>query len=134
MRLFALVHGLCALACTALAEAQDANDMATLFRRRVADLAEFPDPAWFASVPEWIGTQKPDGTWADKLETATLGLVFTTSSPGEEGTMEACGVAVKAEIELAFALPMGRGMAGSSVTREVVLADGMGGRGSTDKV
>ncbi|KAM3453406.1 hypothetical protein MY3296_003814 [Beauveria thailandica] len=65
MRLFALVHGLCAVACTALAEAQDANDMATLFRRRVADLAEFPDPAWFGSIPEWIGTQKPDGTWAD---------------------------------------------------------------------
>ncbi|OAA38183.1 polysaccharide lyase family 8 protein [Beauveria brongniartii RCEF 3172] len=65
MRLFALVHGLCALACTALADAQDANDMATLFRRRVADLAEFPDPAWFGSIPKWIGTQKPDGTWAD---------------------------------------------------------------------
>ncbi|KAM3461767.1 hypothetical protein NHJ6243_004701 [Beauveria neobassiana] len=65
MRLFALVHGLCALACTALADAQDANDMATLFRRRVADLAEFPDPAWFGNVSKWIDTQKPDGTWAD---------------------------------------------------------------------
>ncbi|PMB71518.1 hypothetical protein BM221_001608 [Beauveria bassiana] len=39
--------------------------MATLFRRRVADLAEFPDPAWFGNVSKWIDTQKPDGTWAD---------------------------------------------------------------------
>ncbi|KAM3505998.1 hypothetical protein MY11210_007736 [Beauveria gryllotalpidicola] len=68
MRLYALVCGLCALACTALADAQDAQDakdMATLLRRRVADLAEVPDPAWFGSVPKWIDTQKPDGTWAD---------------------------------------------------------------------
>ncbi|KAM3499288.1 hypothetical protein MY10362_007447 [Beauveria mimosiformis] len=84
------------------------------------------------------GVKKLVVTAADptqKLETATLGLVFTRSPPGKEDTMEACGVVVEAEIELAFALPMG-GMAGSSVTREVVLADGMsGGLGSTeDKV
>ncbi|PMB71517.1 Chondroitinase-AC [Beauveria bassiana] len=90
------------------------------------------------------GVKKLVVTAADptqKLETMTLGLEFT-ASPGdddeeeeeeeEEANTEACGVAVKAEFRLAFALPKG-GMAGSSVTREVVLADGMSGPRSRDK-
>lgn len=55
-----------ALACiAAAADAQVAQDMATLSRRRVADLAEFPDPTWFGNIQKWIDTQKADGTWSD---------------------------------------------------------------------
>lgn len=65
MRLYAVTWALCTLARTALADAQDTKDMATLSRRRVADLAEFPDPSWFRSVQKWIDTQSSDGTWTD---------------------------------------------------------------------
>ncbi|ATY64353.1 polysaccharide lyase family 8 [Cordyceps militaris] len=65
MRLYAAACALCTLARAVAADAQDTRDMATLSRRRVADLAEFPNPLWFGSVQEWIDTQKSDGTWAD---------------------------------------------------------------------
>ncbi|KAJ3473106.1 hypothetical protein NLG97_g10515 [Lecanicillium saksenae] len=63
----------CAVTCAAAAlagvacaaAAQVADDMATLSKRRVADLAEFPDPTWFGNIQKWIDTQKEDGTWPD---------------------------------------------------------------------
>ncbi|XWW94859.1 hypothetical protein V2A60_002808 [Cordyceps javanica] len=66
MRLSVVTLALCALTCNgASVNTQDAQDMATLTRRRLADLAEFPDPSWFSSIAKWIDTQKPDGTWPD---------------------------------------------------------------------
>lgn len=40
-------------------------DMATLSERRIADLAEFPDPPWFDKIQSWVDSQKEDGTWSD---------------------------------------------------------------------
>ncbi|OAA69683.1 polysaccharide lyase family 8 protein [Cordyceps fumosorosea ARSEF 2679] len=69
MRLCAFAWALSTLQTTTwAADVQDADaaeDLAVLSRRRVADLAEFPDPSWFNSVQKWIDTQRPDGTWAD---------------------------------------------------------------------
>ncbi|KAJ4144516.1 hypothetical protein LMH87_003397 [Akanthomyces muscarius] len=65
MRLYVVTWALCTLARTVSADAHDAEDMTTLSRRRVADLAEFSDPSWFGSIQKWIDTQRPDGTWAD---------------------------------------------------------------------
>lgn len=39
--------------------------MATFSKRRIADLAEFPDPEWFANIQSWADAQKEDGTWSD---------------------------------------------------------------------
>lgn len=33
--------------------------------RRIVDLAQFPDPAWFSNVSTWLQAQKDDGTWSD---------------------------------------------------------------------
>ncbi|OAQ96867.1 hypothetical protein LLEC1_07262 [Akanthomyces lecanii] len=64
MKLDVVAWTLCTLARAVSADAQDA-DLATLSRRRVADLAEYPDPSWFGNISTWIDAQKPDGTWPD---------------------------------------------------------------------
>lgn len=41
------------------------DELALISKRRIADLAQFPDPTWFSQISAWLDTQKSDGTWPD---------------------------------------------------------------------
>lgn len=41
------------------------DDLDMFSKRRIADLAEFPDPTWFGNISTWLDAQKDDGTWSD---------------------------------------------------------------------
>lgn len=64
MKLCAAFCAVSSLTTTAFA-ATPAEDLATFSKRRIADLAEFPDPTWFSKIQTWVDTQRDDGTWAD---------------------------------------------------------------------
>ncbi|KAG8405083.1 hypothetical protein J3459_022258 [Metarhizium acridum] len=46
-------------------EASRDDELALISKRRIADLAQFPDPTWFSQISTWLETQKSDGTWPD---------------------------------------------------------------------
>jgi hypothetical protein len=48
-----------------VALAQGNNSLSLIAQRRINDLAQFPNPLWFADISTWLATQKEDGTWAD---------------------------------------------------------------------
>ncbi|KAJ2965504.1 hypothetical protein NQ176_g10584 [Zarea fungicola] len=64
MKLCAALCAVSSLTTTVFA-ATAAEDLATFSKRRIADLAEFPDPTWFSKIQTWVDTQRDDGTWAD---------------------------------------------------------------------
>lgn len=41
------------------------DELSLIATRRIADLAQFPDPTWFSRISDWLGSQKEDGTWDD---------------------------------------------------------------------
>ncbi|KND87076.1 Chondroitinase-AC [Tolypocladium ophioglossoides CBS 100239] len=48
------------------AYADDTNDELSLIaKRRVVDLALFPDAPLISKISDWLGSQKSDGTWSD---------------------------------------------------------------------
>lgn len=62
------VNSLVSLAAAAAGVARAASssdDLALFAKRRTADLAQFPDPTWFAKIDTWLSSQKDDGTWSD---------------------------------------------------------------------
>jgi hypothetical protein len=46
------------------AASQD-QELDLISQRRIADLAQFPDPPWFNQISTWLASQKSDGTWSD---------------------------------------------------------------------
>ncbi|KAG8419582.1 hypothetical protein J3458_004439 [Metarhizium acridum] len=46
-------------------EASRDDELALISKRRIADLAQFPDPTWFSQISTCLETQKSDGTWPD---------------------------------------------------------------------
>ncbi|KAL1873622.1 hypothetical protein VTK73DRAFT_809 [Phialemonium thermophilum] len=52
------------------------DDLSLITQRRIVDLAQFPDPTWFASIQTWLGAQKDDGTWSD--------VDYTSGCPARE--------------------------------------------------
>ncbi|KAL7936407.1 polysaccharide lyase family 8 protein [Trichoderma chlorosporum] len=60
------LSSLVGLAATAgVAQATPSDDLTLFAKRRTADLAQFPDPTWFANIDTWLSSQKSDGTWSD---------------------------------------------------------------------
>ncbi|OAQ70801.1 polysaccharide lyase family 8 protein [Pochonia chlamydosporia 170] len=41
------------------------DELSIISKKRIADLAQFPDPTWFNSISTWLASQKSDGTWSD---------------------------------------------------------------------
>ncbi|KAK2606010.1 hypothetical protein QQS21_003527 [Conoideocrella luteorostrata] len=41
------------------------DELNLISKRRIADMAQFPDATWFTQIPTWLKSQKYDGTWAD---------------------------------------------------------------------
>ncbi len=65
MKLSTILRVGVAVSCSRFASAADQDDLDLLASRRVADLAQFPDPPLFDNVSSWVDSQKSDGTWAD---------------------------------------------------------------------
>lgn len=65
MRLTTLLCLGVAVSCNGLTLAAEQDDLDLLASRRVADLAQFPDPPLFDSVSLWVDSQRSDGTWED---------------------------------------------------------------------
>ncbi|KAL6863621.1 polysaccharide lyase family 8 protein [Trichoderma novae-zelandiae] len=64
MKVNSLVSLVAATAGVAQA-ASSQDDLALFAKRRTADLAQFPDPTWFANIDTWLTSQRDDGTWSD---------------------------------------------------------------------
>ncbi|POR31381.1 Chondroitinase-AC [Tolypocladium paradoxum] len=43
----------------------DTNEPSLIAKRRIADLAQFPDAPSISKIPHWLSSQKGDGTWSD---------------------------------------------------------------------
>ncbi|PTB73729.1 polysaccharide lyase family 8 protein [Trichoderma longibrachiatum ATCC 18648] len=65
MKVNSLVSLAAAAAGVARAASSSDDDLALFAKRRTADLAQFPDPTWFAKIDTWLSSQKDDGTWSD---------------------------------------------------------------------
>lgn len=67
---------LAAVAAIISATGTTADDLATIKERRIADMGEFSDASTIAQIPDWLQSQKSDGTWPD--------VDYTTGCPASK--------------------------------------------------
>lgn len=81
---------LAALAAIVSATGTAADDLATIKQRRISDMGEFSDASTIAQIPDWLKSQKSDGTWPDVDYTA--GCTASEFIPSEKNErMCSCG-------------------------------------------